>query len=76
MELTKITCNSCGAANNRNAIDCAACGDSLGPVNVNLLRDDYFQDGLRKRYEEVLGAVDKTGKMNGYGFWKQRSMKK
>ncbi len=62
MELTKITCNSCGAVNNRNAIVCVACGESLGPVNVNLLSDEYFQDGLKLSYSNVQAAVTAAGK--------------
>ena len=62
MELTKLPCRHCGAGNNRSAVVCVACGESVGPVNVNLLSDPYFHDGLEQRFQSVMNEVAGSGK--------------
>ena len=52
-----MPCRDCGAANKRNVIACAACGVSLGPINVNIFADLYFKNGLEKRYNAVVAEV-------------------
>lgn len=55
MKLTTLICpdSDCGAENERNADICRGCGSALGFVNVNLLSDPYFQEGLEERYRSV-----------------------
>lgn len=52
MKLTTLICPQldCEAENERNAPVCESCGNSLGFVNVNILSDPYFQEGLERRY--------------------------
>lgn len=53
MKLTNLSCPVCQAENLRNADVCKACGNSLGFVNVNILSDPYFQEGLEKKYNSA-----------------------
>lgn len=55
MKLSTLICPNpeCQAENERNADICRECGGSLGFVNVNLLSDPYFQNGLDERYNAV-----------------------
>lgn len=64
MVLTKINCPSCGAENKRNIDSCSECGHSLGFVNVNLLSDPYFQNGLEDRYQVTRQTVNDAGKLS------------
>lgn len=65
MELTNLTCKveDCQTPNLRHARTCVGCGESLGPVNVNIVSDIYFQEGLKKRYAAVLEEVSKRDKL-------------
>jgi hypothetical protein len=63
MELTNLTCKDCQTPNLRHARTCRACGESLGAVNVNIVSDIYFQEGLKKRYAAVLKEVSKRDKL-------------
>ncbi len=59
MKLTPLICPKpdCEAENERNASACESCGNSLGFVNVNILSDPYFQEGLEKRYNTTKAAL-------------------
>lgn len=62
MNLTTIQCKHCGAENKRNASNCIACYEALGPVNVNIYSDPYFQDGLKAKYDKVIAEIEAKGK--------------
>ncbi|MEZ4966623.1 MAG: hypothetical protein R2791_15380 [Saprospiraceae bacterium] len=62
MELSKIPCRFCHVINLRNAEICKACGESLGPVNVNILSDPYFKEGLLDRLKGVMSEIQRNGK--------------
>ena len=57
MELSKLICPNCQTENERNADVCKDCGSLLGFVNVNLLSDPYYEQGLNKRYQALLAKV-------------------
>ena len=60
MKLSKLICPECQAENERNADACRECGHSLGFVNVNLLSDPYFQEGLEERYHAAIANLPGT----------------
>lgn len=61
IKLSKIKCSR-GHENERNQTRCMRCNEDLGYPNVNVYSDDYFKDGLSKRYNQIVLNADASKK--------------